>query len=259
MKKFFTVLSISGLVGFLPIAGRGTIIEYEATGMFTNSAFPSEVAVGDSFVCRLAYDDEFVDTDSRTNTAFFNNALRLLDFRLAPSAAGAYAGGSIGSPSSVEVVNASNVDWFYAFLTQGFGTIGANTVLLQFYLLDYSHSSPITDFGSGQILRSVLGGVIDLNDFPDSRLTLYAGKSSAIATIATLNVVTPLTVSLVGDNHLRIVWPTSASGYSLETTANPASLSWTTVTNASTVVGDQFTVILDASAVQAFYRLRKQR
>lgn len=259
MKRFITALAIASLVELMPIVSHGTVIQYEATGTFTNSAFPSEVAVGDSYICRLAYNDAFVDTDSSTNRALFNNALSLLDFRLGPTASGAYAGGSMASPSAIELVKAANVHWFYAFLTQGFGSINANPVLLQFYLLDYSHSSPITDFGSGQTLRSVLGGVIDLNDFRDSRITLSVGKLSAIATIATLNVVTPLTVSLVGDKQLRIVWPTTANGYSLETTTDPASLSWTTVTNAPTVVGGQFTVILDATDAQAFYRLRKQR
>src|ERR1700686_3452834 len=145
MKKLLTVLMIGSLVGVLSLAARGAIIEYEATGTFTNSAFPSGVAVGDSFVCRLAYNDGVVDTDPRTNNALFNNALRLLDFRLGTGASGTYVGGSLVSPSSIEVVKASNVHWFYAFLSQGFGTIGTNAVSLQFYLLDYSHSSPITD------------------------------------------------------------------------------------------------------------------
>jgi hypothetical protein len=259
MKKCLMILMIGTLMGILPITALGAIIEYEATGTFTNSAFASQVAVGDSFVCRLAYNDGIVDTDSRTDTAKFNNALRLLEFRLGPNASGSYAGGSLVSPSGIEVVKAANVHWFYAPLAQGLGTIGGNAVSLQFYLLDYSHSSPITDLGSGQTLGSVLGGVIDLGDFQDSQLTLSAGKSSAVATIDTLNIVTPLTVSFVGNGQVRIAWPTTANGYFLEMTDNPASPSWMTVTNNSAVVGDQFVVLLDATAEQAFYRLRKPR
>jgi len=236
------------------------IIEYEATGTFTNSAFPSAVAVGDAFVCRLAYNDAFVDSDSSTNRAFFNNALTLLDFKLGPNPAGNYAGGSLISPSSISVVKASNVHWIYIYLNEGFGTINGSVLGLQFYLLDYSHSSSINDVGSGQTLGSVLGGEIDLGEFRNSRLTLSAGKSNATATIASLNAVEPpkLAVSFVTHQQLRITWSTNATGYSLEMASSLLSPLWTTVTNIPTPLGNCFAVTVDAATTQMCYRLRKQ-
>jgi len=197
MQTSTNILRACGLAVALPFVSDAAIIEYEATGTFTNSDFSSAVGIGDSFTCRLRYDDSVTDSDARINTARFNDALIAFQFTLNPGALGSYSGGSLGSQSSITAVNAGNADWIYIFSNQGFGSIAGNRVVLQFYLLDYSHSSSINDLGSGQTLGSVLGGTIDLNEFLDSHLTLSAGKSSAIATISSLSVVPePSSVSL---------------------------------------------------------------
>jgi hypothetical protein len=126
--------------------------------------------------------------------------------------------------------------------------------------LDYSHSSSLNDLGSGQTLASVLGGTIHLNEFQDSRVVLSAGKSDATATITALSVVSlpRLGAFLMTNGQLCITWSTNASGYSLETSASLLLPSWDIDTNPPTILGDQFALIADTTAVQRFYRLHKQ-
>jgi hypothetical protein len=65
-----------------------------------------------------------------------------------------------------------------------------------------------------------------------------------------------LTLTLSGKG-LRLAWPTSATGFVLESTSTLAPASWTTVTPAPVVTGDQSATTIDASNGTHFFRLRK--
>jgi hypothetical protein len=177
------------LAATLSCACDAAIVYYEATGTFVSSDFSSVVALGDRFTIRLALDDSVADIDPRTSTAWFYDAMKSFQFSLSPGASGSYSGGSADSPALVEAVTAANVDWIYSLVHGDFGSIAGEDVHLTFYLLDYSHSSSISDLGQGQTLASVLGGTIDLDEFRDSELRMTAGKSLARATISELRVV----------------------------------------------------------------------
>ncbi len=55
----------------------------------------------------------------------------------------------------------------------------------------------------------------------------------------------------------QLIWPTNAADYILECSTTLSDGAWTTVTNARTVTGDSFTLNVDLSVPQMFYRLHK--
>jgi uncharacterized repeat protein (TIGR01451 family) len=65
-----------------------------------------------------------------------------------------------------------------------------------------------------------------------------------------------LTVMLVPANNIVLLWPTTSSGFTLQSTTNlPGTSLWTTVTNAPIVVGSNYAVTNTISGNRRFYRL----
>lgn len=78
--------------------------------------------------------------------------------------------------------------------------------------------------------------------------------------LAALAVTRPATVplpSLTIHGSGLITWPANSVGFGLESNTNVISGTWIAVTNVSVIVGDQFTVALDPSEAQQFFRLKK--
>ena len=65
-----------------------------------------------------------------------------------------------------------------------------------------------------------------------------------------------LAVSRTG-NQALVSWPTSATGFVLESTSTLSPSNWTLVTTPSVVSGEQNSVTVDAGSGSRFYRLRK--
>jgi hypothetical protein len=66
-----------------------------------------------------------------------------------------------------------------------------------------------------------------------------------------------LELSFAG-NDIVLTWPTSATNYLLETTANLSpGVSWTFLTNNGVIVGDKWVLTNHLNQEQAFYRLRQ--
>jgi hypothetical protein len=183
--KFTAIVLSVGLSGF----SYAALIHYEASGVFTSSDFPTSVAVGDHFICTLTYDDSTIDSSSDTNSGFFLGAVHAYSFSLDQGAVGVYGGGSIQFPHSLRISTAGNLHSVYVFSNANFGTIDGENVGAQFYLIDYTHSTSMDVSGTGRSLSNSIGGTLDLNQFPDSRMTISAGKSSATATFTSLRVV----------------------------------------------------------------------
>src|SRR6185436_20184059 len=142
LVKRIVVVAVATLV--IP-AAFGALVEYQATGTFTNSAFPHLVATGDTYICRLVIEDSQRDYYATTNRAQFSNALASVDFKLGPGANGLYSGGVCNVPLIIETHKGEGVDWIYNFATQGFGSLNGFPFLVSVYLLDYSQTSAIHD------------------------------------------------------------------------------------------------------------------
>jgi hypothetical protein len=191
MKKESISSTIAAISMFVALsdAACAALIHYEASGVFTTSDFPTSVAVGDHFICTLTYDDSTIDSSSDTNSGFFLNAVREYSFSLDQGAVGVYGGGSIQFPHSLRISTAGNLHSVYVFSNSNFGTIEGENVGVQFYLIDTTHSTSMDVSGTGRSLSNSIGGTLDLNQFPDSRMTISAGKSSATATFTSLRVI----------------------------------------------------------------------
>jgi hypothetical protein len=74
---------------------------------------------------------------------------------------------------------------------------------------------------------------------------------------ATLTSSPELSVQFVSAGQARFSWPTNFSGFTLESATNLAAATWITVTNAQITLEQQFTVTVDASLPQQFFRLHK--
>jgi uncharacterized repeat protein (TIGR03803 family) len=84
--------------------------------------------------------------------------------------------------------------------------------------------------------------------------TAYAGGNFDRGTVFSITLPTQLTTSTSGTN-LVLSWPTNATGFALQSTTNPASPTWTTVSPAPVIVNGQYTVTNPISATQQFFRL----
>lgn len=78
--------------------------------------------------------------------------------------------------------------------------------------------------------------------------------------LAALAVTRPTTVarpSLTINHTGQIAWTTNSAGFSLESNTNLVGGTWIGVTNLPVVSGDQFTVTVNQSEAQQFFRLKK--
>jgi Concanavalin A-like lectin/glucanases superfamily/Bacterial Ig-like domain (group 2) len=101
-----------------------------------------------------------------------------------------------------------------------------------------------------------ISGSVDEYRIYQGRLSAEEIKASdVIGPDATLSTVASLTASSSGGN-ITLSWPVANAGFALQTTpklAKPAS--WTTLTNAPTLVGNQWQITLPESGAGQFYRL----
>lgn len=86
--------------------------------------------------------------------------------------------------------------------------------------------------------------------------TNSAGRSMFIDDIGFITAsVVPLAIRKVGSSQVCFSWPTNAVGFSLEFTTDLSTQAWTSNTNTPVIIGNQFTVTVDSTAGQRFYRL----
>ena len=77
-------------------------------------------------------------------------------------------------------------------------------------------------------------------------------------TIRTTRVVPPTLRFTTSANQLILSWPTSATGFVLETAPTPtAGTEWSPLTNGVVIFGDNYLRTNDQNSGAAFYRLRK--
>jgi len=94
-------------------------------------------------------------------------------------------------------------------------------------------------------------------DMPSSLGSISLIAVSDVTFTAELGSPPHVSILRLSTNQARIGWTTNATGYSLEYTTSLSSPAWTTLANTQTVIGDQFTLIVDSVVGQSFYRLRK--
>ena len=74
----------------------------------------------------------------------------------------------------------------------------------------------------------------------------------------TFRAVPALQVSSIDPAHFRISWPTNYPGYGLQSASDPMQGSWGSVTNPTVIVGNEFSVQLETTEPQRFFRLKLQ-
>lgn len=157
MKHSLHLLAISVLLVNGTIVARGALVSYHATGDFTTSSFPSDIAVGDQFTIDFMYDDSVSDINPN-QSGNFPGALVSLDFKLLQGhSTGQYAGGYLTAPGEVETIDGTGINYpdrFYArVLTGTFPQLGGNPFQdILFVLDDPSCTSSISDPGGNPTL-----------------------------------------------------------------------------------------------------------
>ena len=173
----------------------GSTTAYRATGRFTASDFPSDIAVNDLFFIDFVLDDSVTDTDSRPVAGEFPGALVSVDFHLLQGAsAGSYAGGSTTGTGTIATSEYSGIDRFYMRVDGGtFPPLDGNPFgALLFVLDDPSQTSSIHDPGGNPSLAAVLNGALDLSQFSEAAVRLGGvNKPGAAEAIVTSLTVVP--------------------------------------------------------------------
>ena len=111
---------------------------------------------------------------------------------------------------------------------------------------------PVWDLVSGTpgIAYSLTLKLHDLNGvYPDS--DPFQLSFTAVRIQYELNLVP------IDSLHAMLLWATNAVGWSLETNPSRSGTNWMTITNAPVVAGTNFTLNINTSAGQAFFRLRQ--
>ena len=244
------------------VAAHAGGVEYEVTGVFTNSALSGQIASGDTYVCRIAINDSVpahITEDSLfTTNSLFSNALTSVDFRLLPGSTGSYGGGRCTNSLRINVLESENISWIYNFATNGFGTFNGFPLLVTVYLIDRSHSSQI-DFTRGATFRDIVGRV-ELNQFPDSYVLVTAGKSNAWATIASLTPIPGprLSIFQMAGGQIRLRWPTNQPDFNLEASFDLSESFWRPVLPAPVTNQGQLEVVVPPEFPARYYRLKRQ-
>src|SRR6266850_1141882 len=89
-------------------------------------------------------------------------------------------------------------------------------------------------------------------------ITDWAGGHAWYVSISNITLVAAarLDISRVGTTAVQITWATNFVDHVLEYATSLPALSWSTVTNAVTTIGDRLSVTVDTGASNRFYRLR---
>lgn len=98
----------------------------------------------------------------------------------------------------------------------------------------------------------------ELAGFDAYQMTLYVDYALMRLTVVDASPAPPsLSVVHVADGLLQLSWPTNGLGYALEFATNLPAQAWSLVTNNVAFDGDLFSVPVDNTGPQRFYRLRK--
>jgi hypothetical protein len=82
-----------------------------------------------------------------------------------------------------------------------------------------------------------------------------ASYSSSFSSDWSFSAAALLAISFLDNEHAQIKWPTNATGYALQSTANLAAPAWAAITETPAVIGESFVLNLDATVGSKFYRL----
>ena len=123
-------------------------------------------------------------------------------------------------------------------------------------------STAVVNSGPSVVSFDVLGNLVASNtvtfslgaDVPATQETSLRPQLAALAVTRPAAITLPsLTISSAG----QIAWTTNSAGFSLESNTNLVGGTWIAVTNVPVVSGDQFTVTVNQSEAQQFFRLKK--
>lgn len=123
-------------------------------------------------------------------------------------------------------------------------------------------STAVVNNGPSKVNFDVLGSLVASNtvrfslgaDVPATQETGLRPQLAALAVTRPASIPLPsLTINSAG----VIAWTTNSAGFSLESNTNLVGSTWTAVTNTPTVSGNQFTVPMNLSEAQQFFRLKK--
>ncbi|HEV2208776.1 MAG TPA: hypothetical protein VG167_08360 [Verrucomicrobiae bacterium] len=96
--------------------------------------------------------------------------------------------------------------------------------------------------------------------FPEIMVAISTNGQYCVDTVFTVKAspmpVPPLHVAFAGAQTVTVSWPASSAPLVLQESSNPTAATWTVVTNAPTVIGNQSQVILSRSPGNKFYRLQ---
>jgi len=100
------------LASLLATSASASVIHYAFTGEFTSTEVPASIAQGDHFKLTFDLNTSSVDTNPELRFGFFPDALSHLVFSLDPGSIGNYAGGTITTTTSVNLVDVDGFGWF---------------------------------------------------------------------------------------------------------------------------------------------------
>lgn len=122
-------------------------------------------------------------------------------------------------------------------------------------------SAAVLGSGSPSRVSFVTNLVVQVGDSFDVRVNYGNDNWTSDTTQISLRIASvtnpTLTLSLLSNGSARLAWPTSPTGYALESTSELETPVWMPVTNALQIQGDEFCVVIDTSNQQRFFRLRR--
>jgi surface-anchored protein len=170
-------------------------------------------------------------TEELPSGLFVNDEVTLsLKAVRAPGQFAVYESGQFGSPNVI--------------MNSGDGITVADSVVLPaggHRHVNWAFSTP----GIYEVDFEATGMLVDGNIFTSSGPTTYTFSVAAV----------PPTLAVTSAGQLT--WSTNAVGFNLETTTNLVTGTWIAATNTPVISGDEYSVTLDLSAPQQFYRLKK--
>jgi hypothetical protein len=98
----------------------------------------------------------------------------------------------------------------------------------------------------------------ELTGFDAYKMTLYVDYALMGITVVDASLPPPvLDLVQVNATTIQLSWSTNSTGFTLESATTLPSQTWASVTNSIAINGDFFTVQVESSGSQRFYRLRK--
>lgn len=248
------VSSIAALLMFGVFQAGAATFTNEATGIQTNLPIPSIGSGGTGTLADFTYSRITITNIPASETISDVNVTISLDHTFVGDLIIRLIGPSgTNGPSTILTTNSNNDANGYhntTFDDQASGPISSGI-------------DPFTGSFLPQQPLSVFNGTLapgdwtlEIEDVTGGDQGTLLGWSLEITTGQV--VVTPATLSIqLTNGSVVISWPTSASGYTLETKATLSTPDWSPVGNAPVVVDDRYNVTLPATNPTAFFRLRR--